>query len=214
MPRQQLGLVRVTVNISLPYTYHTAIWKKRLSLPKCCREDAYSGRQGLAQTHLGLTCCRGNRARERADPLASLARMYDGTRLVPGQVFTATYLGEAYWRAGELDDEILRWVHAPPPRRGKNPKQVRQRLTAQQFERHLDARNIKAENELALAYAGYGRLHKWQGWTAEANDYLTRALEIFERLRHLIESDKVRPRGRWAETLRLKFNQDQHSSSS
>jgi tetratricopeptide (TPR) repeat protein len=45
-------------------------------------------------------------------------------------------------------------------------------------------RDIKAENELALAYAGYGRLHKHQGRIEESRDHLTRALEIFERPRH------------------------------
>jgi tetratricopeptide (TPR) repeat protein len=51
---------------------------------------------------------------------------------------------------------------------------------------------IKAKNELALAYAGYGRLHKQQGEIARAQEYLTKALEIFERLGTLIEPDKVR----------------------
>jgi tetratricopeptide (TPR) repeat protein len=53
-------------------------------------------------------------------------------------------------------------------------------------------REIKAENELALAYAGYGRLHKKQGQVAQAREYLTKALEIFERLGTLIEPDKVK----------------------
>ena len=43
-----------------------------------------------------------------------------------------------------------------------------------------------------MAYAGYGRLHKQQGRTAEAREYFTRALELFERLGTLIEPDKVR----------------------
>jgi tetratricopeptide (TPR) repeat protein len=53
-------------------------------------------------------------------------------------------------------------------------------------------REIKAENELALAYSGMGRLHKLRGEYAEARRYLTDALEIFERLGTLIEPDKVR----------------------
>ncbi len=51
---------------------------------------------------------------------------------------------------------------------------------------------IKAQNELAMAYAGYGRLHKTQGEIARAREYLTKALEIFERLGTLIEPNKVR----------------------
>ena len=53
-------------------------------------------------------------------------------------------------------------------------------------------KEIKAENELALAYSGMGRYYKHQGNTAQAKDYLTNALEIFERLGTLIEPDKVR----------------------
>jgi tetratricopeptide (TPR) repeat protein len=51
---------------------------------------------------------------------------------------------------------------------------------------------IKAENELALAYAGYGRYYKQKGQIVQAHEYLTKALEIFERLGTLIESDKIR----------------------
>ena len=53
-------------------------------------------------------------------------------------------------------------------------------------------REIKAENELALAYTGYGRLQKQQGQPAQAREYLKKALEIFERLVTLIEPDKVK----------------------
>ena len=51
---------------------------------------------------------------------------------------------------------------------------------------------IKAENELALAYAGYGRLHAHQGNIAQARHFLMQALAIFERLGTLGEPDKVR----------------------
>jgi tetratricopeptide (TPR) repeat protein len=68
-----------------------------------------------------------------------------------------------------------------------NPPQA-----APHFEKSIAIlREIKAENELALAYAGYGRLHKQQGKVGQAREYLTKALEIFERLGTLIEPDKV-----------------------
>ena len=51
---------------------------------------------------------------------------------------------------------------------------------------------ISAENELALAYASYGRLHSKQGKIAKAREYLTGALEAFERLGTRMERDKVR----------------------
>ena len=50
---------------------------------------------------------------------------------------------------------------------------------------------IKAENELAFAYACYGRLHKSEGRTKQAIEYMTKALEIFERIDTLIEPDKI-----------------------
>jgi tetratricopeptide (TPR) repeat protein len=51
---------------------------------------------------------------------------------------------------------------------------------------------IKAENELALAYSGMGRFHKQQGNSEQARECLTKALQIFERLGTLIEPEKVR----------------------
>ena len=51
---------------------------------------------------------------------------------------------------------------------------------------------IKAENELALSYAGLGRLSKKQGDSVQAREHLSKALEIFERLGTLIEPDKVK----------------------
>jgi tetratricopeptide (TPR) repeat protein len=62
------------------------------------------------------------------------------------------------------------------------------------FRRSIDVlREIGAENELALAYAGYGRLLGMQpDHRGEARDCLARALEILERLGTLDEPDKVR----------------------
>jgi tetratricopeptide (TPR) repeat protein len=54
------------------------------------------------------------------------------------------------------------------------------------------SRDIKMENELALAHSGMGRYHKLRGEHAEARRYLTQALEIFVRLGTLLEPDKVR----------------------
>ena len=69
-----------------------------------------------------------------------------------------------------------------------NPAQA-----AAHFEKSIPVlQEIKAENELALAYADYGRFHKKQGQVAQAREYLTKALEIFERLGTLVEPDKVR----------------------
>ena len=55
-----------------------------------------------------------------------------------------------------------------------------------------DLEQSKAESELALAYAGYGRLLRQLGRLDDARQYLTRALEIFDRLGTLIEPGRVR----------------------
>jgi hypothetical protein len=52
-------------------------------------------------------------------------------------------------------------------------------------------KEIKAQNELALTYAGYGRLHRRKGDIIRAREYLTEALKILEHLGTLIEPDKV-----------------------
>ncbi len=52
-------------------------------------------------------------------------------------------------------------------------------------------RKIEAQNELALTYAGYGRLLRRLGRVDDARHYLTRALEIFERLGTLTEPERV-----------------------
>ena len=51
---------------------------------------------------------------------------------------------------------------------------------------------VGAENELAFAYAEYGRYYKQQGNREKAEEYLTKSLEIFERLGTLIQPDKVK----------------------
>src|SRR5712691_5514924 len=88
-------------------------------------------------------------------------------------------------------DEVSHWRR--PPLLGEvalttNPTQVEAPLAALHFKQSIAIlQQIKAENELALAYAGYGRLHQQQGNISQARDYLTRALEIFNRLGTLLE---------------------------
>jgi tetratricopeptide (TPR) repeat protein len=120
----------------------------------------------------------------------------------------ALYLGEGYWRAGEYAKatQTLREL-LPSAERccmqflvgsayrllGEVALHTTPAAAASHFEQSIATlRAIHAENELALAYAGYGRLYAQQGDTTPAHDYLTRALAIFERLGTLGEPDKVR----------------------
>jgi tetratricopeptide (TPR) repeat protein len=74
-----------------------------------------------------------------------------------------------------------------------NPAQVTEPLAAPHFLQSISVlQEIGAENELARAYAGYGRLLARQGHRDEARRHLVRALDIFERLGTLIEPEGVR----------------------
>jgi tetratricopeptide (TPR) repeat protein len=165
------------------------------------------------QTFLAFAWCRSGQARKAADLLAPLVQAYEATQVVVAQVMAITLLGEAYWRSGQLD--LAEWTlqkglelanrigakfYMGCMRRllgevalERNPRQVAEPFAAPHFEAGISIlRDIKAEIELAFAYAGYGRFHEQQGRVAEARAYFARALEIFERLGTLVEPDKVR----------------------
>jgi tetratricopeptide (TPR) repeat protein len=136
-----------------------------------------------------------------------------GAGFVWGENLNTLWLGEAYWLAGEYNSarQTLEGILEPAERHGMwlilasahrflgeialatNPAQREAPLAAPHFERSTAIlQQIGAENELALAYAGYGRLHQQQGNRAQARAYLTRALAIFERLGTLCEPDRIR----------------------
>ena len=53
-------------------------------------------------------------------------------------------------------------------------------------------KEIKAENELALAFGGYGRLYKQQRRIERAREFLKKSLEILESLGTMNEPEKIR----------------------
>ncbi len=74
-----------------------------------------------------------------------------------------------------------------------DPTPEGQRRAARHFEKSIALlQDTGAENELALTYARYGRWQKDLGRLTHAREYLTRALEIFERLGTLVEPNRVR----------------------
>jgi class 3 adenylate cyclase/tetratricopeptide (TPR) repeat protein len=166
-----------------------------------------------SQTFLAWAWCRAGGPERGVALLAQLVPITRAARFVPFATFHTLWLCEGYWRVGEYDrarhtlEELLevagscgmRFVIASAHRLlgeialATNPRSVEPPPAALHFETSIAIlSNIKAENELALSYAGYGRLHRQQGRIADARDYLTRALEIFERLGTLVEPDKVR----------------------
>ena len=118
------------------------------------------------------------------------------------------YLGEGHWLVGE-DEKAMQtlekglkiaercgaryYIGFAQRLLGEIALKTNPAQAAPYFEKSIAVfREIKAENELALAFAGYGRCYKLKGQIAQAREYLTKALEIFERLGTLIEPDKVR----------------------
>jgi tetratricopeptide (TPR) repeat protein len=160
-----------------------------------------------AEGTLGVAHCRANNADQALEILTRLLAVYRTAHYIPSEAFTP-YLGEAYWRAGEYEKgravlEQLLLIIEPYGMRasaarahrilGEIAAKTDLARAASYFDRSIAVLlEIKAEPELALAYAGYGRLHQQLGRIAEARDYLTRALEIFERLGILGEPEKVR----------------------
>ena len=172
-----------------------------------------TGDKARAQSILGWAWCRAGQAEKASQMLAELVPMYQATRFVPGEVYTSGFLGEAYWRAGEFQKarEVLEHVIELTTQagmrffRGSSHRLLGEiTLTTGQDETDVAAavphfveamailKQIEAQNELALAYAGYGRLLGRLGRIDESRNYLTCALEIFEQLGTLIEPDRVR----------------------
>jgi tetratricopeptide (TPR) repeat protein len=156
-----------------------------------------------AQTFMGFSLCRAGQADRAVELLASLVPVYDSAQFMPGVVLNLTPLGEAYWRAGRLEEArqtleeatdraermglrfYLGWAQRllGEVTRQSDPTPEGEARAAAHFQRGIDLlREIGAENELALAHAGYGRLCDQRGRTGEAGEHLGRAMEIFERL--------------------------------
>jgi tetratricopeptide (TPR) repeat protein len=161
-----------------------------------------------AQRGLGWALCRAGETNRGIELLASALATVRPSGHMPTEIPTTCFLGAGYWLAGEEDKarqalektlEIadqcgtryyIGWAHRLL---GEIDLKTSTAQSAAHFEKSIAVlREIGAENELAQAYAGYGLLQKQQGQFAQAGKYLTKALEIFERLGTLVEPDKVR----------------------
>jgi class 3 adenylate cyclase/tetratricopeptide (TPR) repeat protein len=165
-------------------------------------DKAWAGRS------LGWALCRAGEPKRGIEHLTRALRIFRAGRFMPAVIPTTCNLGEGYWLAGdddkarqtleealEIADRCAARYYAGFAQRllGEMDLKTNPSQAASHFEKSIAVlREIKAENELALAYAGYGRLHRQQGQIGQAREYLTKALEIFERLGTLIEPDKIR----------------------
>jgi tetratricopeptide (TPR) repeat protein len=189
--------------LSMAYTWKgdlgCAVEYGELALQKAVRPAD----KAWASRGLGWTLCRAGEANRGIELLAAALAIVRPSGHLPSEIPTNCLLGAGYWLAGEDDkarqtlEEALKiadrcgaWSYRFLAEIGLKSKPAQ---SATYFDRSIAIfREIKAENELALAYAGYGRIHKQQGQIAKAREYLMKALEIFERLGTLIEPDKVR----------------------
>jgi class 3 adenylate cyclase/tetratricopeptide (TPR) repeat protein len=161
-----------------------------------------------AQYTLAWAWCRAGETQRGIETLAAILPMFQAVRFRSSEVGSGVFLGEGYWLAGEHEkarqtlEEALElaercgyryWSGQAQNLLGEVALETNPAQAAPRFDKSIAVlKEIKAENELAMAYAGYGRLHKQQGNIAEAREYLSRALKIFERLGTLIQPDKVR----------------------
>jgi len=161
-----------------------------------------------AQRGLGWALCRTGETQRGIQLLASALETVQPSGHMPTEIPTMCFLGAGYWLAGEDDKAretlektldnadrcgtryYIGWAYRVLGEIALKTNTVR---SAAHFEKSIAVlQEIGAENELALAYAGYALLQKQLGQFAQAGKYLTEALEIFERLGTLIEPDKVR----------------------
>jgi tetratricopeptide (TPR) repeat protein len=161
-----------------------------------------------AQSFLAFAWIRTGEPDRGIKVLEKLLPMARATRYAFGEIYISTMLSEGYCSAGHFDraskvleetlelakrDKVRYYVGLIHRLLGEIALEIHRSDAASHFEKSISVhQEIKAENELAMAYTGYGRFYKQQGDIARAREYLTKALEIFERLGTLIEPDKVR----------------------
>jgi len=164
--------------------------------------------ESMARSCLGFGESRAGDPEKWIEPISSILEIARSVRYVAIQISVTLCLCEACCLAGKYDraKEVLKdYVDLTERYRAKWFLGFAHRLLGEvalktnpeeappHFDRAISFfRETKGENELALAYSGMGRYHKQQGNVEQAREYLTKALEIFERLGTLIEPDKVR----------------------
>jgi tetratricopeptide (TPR) repeat protein len=157
---------------------------------------------------LGWALCHAGETGKGIELLAGLHQMLRPTGVLLMSIPIISYLAEGYWLAGEYDNgkqaaqESLElseqcgasyFLGRGHRFLGEIASNSKPNEAGPHFDKAISIfQQIKAENELALAYSGLGRHHKHQGDVDQARKYLTQALAIFERLGTLVEPDKVR----------------------
>jgi class 3 adenylate cyclase/tetratricopeptide (TPR) repeat protein len=167
------------------------------------------GDKARSQRSLGWALCRAREPKKGIELLtAAVLPLFRDTDFMAFKTPLMCYLGEGYWLVGDKEkakqtlEESLELAEHCGARYfvgfahrllGEISLKNKPTQAVSQFENSITIfREIKAENELAMAYAGYGQLHKKQGEIEQAREYLTKALGIFERLGTMNEPNKIR----------------------
>ncbi len=198
----------VAWNLSIAYTWKGDLARAVEYGELAVQKAPTHADKAWAQRSLGWALCRAGEPNRGVELLNTVLPIIRAGRFLTAEIPLTCFLGEGHWLAGE-DEKAIQTLEESlemAERYGvryeigfahrlmgeislkNNPAQA-----APHFEKSIAIfQEIKAENELALAYAGYGRLLMEQGESALAREYLAKALEIFERLGTLIAPDKVR----------------------
>jgi tetratricopeptide (TPR) repeat protein len=198
----------VAWNLSMVYTWKGDLVRAVEYGELAVQKAPTPAEKAWAQRSLGWALCRSGDTTRGTELLTSVLPIFRAGRFINSEIPLACFLGEGYWLAGEDEkakqtlEEGLKMAercgfryYAGFAQRllGEIILKINPTQAASHFEKSIAIfQEIKAENNLAMAYAGYGRLHKQQGEIARAREFLTNALEIFERLGTLIEPEKVR----------------------
>jgi len=198
----------VAWNLSIAYTWKGDLARAAEYGELAVQKAPTPADKAWAQRSLGWALCRAGETNRGIELLTMVLPILRAGRFITAEIPLRCFLGEGYWLAGEDDKarQTLEEGLEMAERYGVRYElgfahrllgEISLKNNPAQAAPHLEKsiaifREIKAENELAMAYAGYGRLHKKQGEIARAREYLTKALEILERLGTLIEPDKVR----------------------
>ncbi|MBC2717818.1 MAG: AAA family ATPase [Desulfobacteraceae bacterium] len=161
-----------------------------------------------ARTVQAWILCHAGESRQGTETLSANLPVIQMSNYLAFEVSTLYYLGEAYWLAGEYDKatqtlkDLLKLSERCKMKRfpgiayyylGEIALKTDPQQARAYFKKSIDIfQAVKAEDFLARAYAGYGRFYKQQGDIDKAREYLTKALEIFERLGILNQPEKVK----------------------
>ena len=165
------------------------------------------GDKAWAKRNLGWSLCRAGETQRGLELLYAVLSNFQ-TGFMASEIILNCYLGEGHWLAGEHDkarQTLEKGLEITERCGARYYTGFARRLLGEialntdhvQAEAHFNKgvaifREIKAENELALAYAGLGHLKMREGNIEKARAYLTKADDIFERLGTLIEPEKIR----------------------